>query len=182
MSERWSTRSVVLHGVSAGILAGMVVAGLVMSDLAADSSLRLLLSRLHTAFGLTLMALTVVRLVTRWRGKPPTPLPLSPLHRRGVDLIHGLLYVVLFGLGATGLLTALRSAWPGYIRGQLAAAPELDALLSRELHEALVYALLTLVALHVGGVMAQEVRRGGVLRRMLPMMAPKTPAPEEHRS
>lgn len=180
MNNRWSTRIVVLHAVSAALVVGMVVAGFVMSDLAADSSLRLLLSRLHTVFGITLVGLTAVRLVSRWRGKSPAPLPLSTLHQRFVDLVHGLTYAVIFGLGVSGVVTAVRSTWPRYIRGELAAVPELEQVLSRQLHEALVYALLTLVTLHVGGVMVQELRGGEVLRRMFPMLGRKDRASERN--
>jgi len=170
VSERWSTKSVVLHWVSAGIVVGMATAGFVMSDLPADSSLRLLLSRSHTIFGVTLMALTVARLVVRWQGKSPEPLPLGAFHQRFVSLVHGLIYVLVLGLGASGVVTALRSSWPGYVRGELAAAPDLEHVASREVHETLVFGLLSLVALHVVGVLVQEFRRGGALRRMIPFM------------
>ena len=135
--------------------------GFVATDLPADSSGRLLISRLHTLGGATLMLLTVARLVVRRRGPAVSPLPVSDLHRRGVGVIHALLYVVTFGIGATGFVTGARSAWPDYLRGQLAEAPALEALASREAHEALVFALLGLVLLHVGGVMLQQVRQGG---------------------
>ena len=170
MSDRWSTKSVVLHWVSAGIVVAMATAGFVMSDLPADSSLRLLLSRSHTFFGVTLMALTVARLVVRWRGKSPEPLPLGAFHRRFVSAVHGLIYVFVFGLGASGLVTALFTAWPSYVRGASAVAPDLEHVASREVHETLVFGLLSLVALHVVGVLAQELRRGGALRRMIPFM------------
>ncbi|MBX3129347.1 MAG: hypothetical protein KF718_21695 [Polyangiaceae bacterium] len=98
-----------------------------MTDLPADSSGRLRISRLHTLGGATL-------------------------------------------IGATGFVTGARSAWPDYLRGQLAEAPALEALASREAHEVLVFALLGLVLLHVGGVMLQQVRKGGVLRRMVPFL------------
>ena len=114
------------------------------------------------------MALTALRLVTRWRGPSPDPLPLPPLHRRGIDLVHKLIYVVVFALGASGVITAARSTWPEYIRGAIARAPELEHVASREVHEALVFALVALIALHVGGVVVQELRGGGALRRMLP--------------
>jgi cytochrome b561 len=170
VSDRWSTRSVVLHWVSAGIVAALATAGFVMSDLPADSNLRLLLSRSHTLLGVTLMALTVARLVVRWRGKSPDPLPLSALHRRFVSVVHGAIYVLVFGLGASGLVTALLTAWPSYVRGERALAPDLEHVASREVHETLVFGLLLLVALHVVGVLAQELRRGGALRRMIPFM------------
>ncbi len=168
MSDRWSTKSVALHWSSAAIIVMLGAAGFVMSDLPPESGLRLLLSRLHTVLGVTLMALTVARLVVRRRGEPPAPLPLAPLHRRGAGIVQGLLYATIFALGASGLVTALRSAWPSYVRGELARAPALEHVASRELHESLVFVLLALVALHVGGVVVHEVRRGGALRRMIP--------------
>lgn len=178
MNARWSTTIVVLHWLTAAILVGMATAGFVMSDLPSDSSLRLLLSRSHTIFGLSLMAITVARLVVRWRGKSPAPLPLAPLHRHGVDLVHGLIYAVLFGLGASGVATALGSAWPGYVRGEQALAPDLEALASREVHEVLVFALIGLVVLHVGGVIVQQLRQGGALSRMIPFLGGSRSTPE----
>ena len=167
MKERWSSASVALHWFAAALIVGLAAAGFVMTDLPADSSGRRLLSRLHTLGGATLMLLTVARLVVRRRGPAVRPLPVSELHRRGVGVVHGLLYLVTFAIGATGFATGARSAWSEYLRGQLAEAPALAALASREAHEVLVFALLGLVLLHVGGVMLQQVRRGGVLRWMV---------------
>jgi cytochrome b561 len=170
MNERWSNASVALHWLAAALLFGLAAAGFVMTDLPSDSSARLLLSRLHTIGGATLMLLTVARLVVRRRGPAVSPLPVSELHRRGVGAIHALLYVVTFAIGATGFVTGARSTWPDYLRGQLDDAPALEALVSREVHELLVFALLGLVLLHVGGVMLQHVRKGGVLQRMVPFV------------
>lgn len=169
MSERWSRTSVALHGLGAMLIVGLAAAGFVMADLPPDSGTRLLLSRLHTVGGAGLMLLTVARLVVRTRGPAVEPLPLSDLHRRGVGAIHATMYLVTFAIGASGFATAARSAWPDYLQGALAAAPALGALQSREVHEILVLALLGLVALHVGGVMLQQARKGGILRRMLPL-------------
>ena len=168
MRDRWSNASVALHWLSAMLIAGLAVAGFVMTDLAPASSARLLLARMHTLGGLTLMLLTIARLVVRRRGPAITPLPVSALHRRGVGVTHALLYAVIFAIGASGFITGALSAWPDYLQGTLREAPALATLASRELHEVLVFALLGLVGLHVGGVMLQQARKGGVLRRMLP--------------
>lgn len=167
---QWSRPIVALHWLSALLIVGLVTAGFVLSDLPADSQTRLLMSRMHTLGGLTLMVLTVTRLVFRARGPAPAPLPLPDLHRRGVGLVHALLYVVLFAIGASGLVTGATSAWPEYLRGGLSEAPALEALASRQAHEALVFALLALVLLHVGGVMVQQLRQGRILRRMAPFL------------
>ncbi len=172
MNERWGTWSVVLHWASAAIIIGLATAGFVMTAQVQDSSLRLLLSRLHTAFGVTLMLATVLRLVTRLRAPRPAPLPLPALHRRGIAFVHASLYVVLFGLGASGAVTGARSAWPDYLRGALERVPDLEQLASRQVHEALVFTLGALVLLHVGRVLLQEVRVGGTLRRMARLVPP----------
>ncbi len=168
---RWSTPSIALHWISVVLIVTLVTVGFVMTDLAADSSLRLLLSRLHSFSGITLVIVTVVRLVVRRRSARPAPLPLSPLHRKGAALVQGLLYAAIFALGASGVVTALRTQWPNYVRGELSAAPVLEQVASRQVHEAIVFVLLALIALHVGGVFVHQLRRGGALRRMLPSRA-----------
>lgn len=170
MRERWSNASIVLHWLSAALIIGLATAGFVMTDLSAGSGGRLLLSRAHTLGGATLMALALARLIVRRRSSPIAPLPLSDLHRRGVGAIHALLYFVTFGIGLSGLATGATSAWPEYLRGALAEAPELKSLASREVHEVLVFALFGLVALHVGGVVLQQFRQGGIVRRMVPFI------------
>lgn len=178
MKERWSNASVVLHWLAAALIVGLATAGFVMTDLPADSSVRLLISRMHTLGGVTLMLLTVARVIVRRRGPTVTPLPVSELHRRGVGVTHALIYAVTFAIGASGFVTGARSAWPDYLRGQLAEAPALEAIASRQAHEVLVFALLGLVLLHVGGVMLQQVRKGGVLRRMVPFVGGDSPIAE----
>jgi cytochrome b561 len=170
MRERWSNTTVALHWLGAALIMGLAAAGFVMTDLPPDSTGRLLISRMHTLGGATLMLLTVARLLVRRRGPAVEPLPVSDLHRRGVGAIHGLLYGVTFAIGASGFVTGARTSWPDYLRGQLARAPALEAVASREVHEVLVFALLGLVALHVGGVMLQQLRKGGVVRRMVPFL------------
>lgn len=167
MNERWSKASIALHWGSAAVIGGIAILGFVMTDLAVDSGLRLWLSRLHTTLGMMLMVATLVRLRMRSQSRPK-PLRLAPLHRRGVALVHGMMYATLFALGASGVALSLASAWPRYLRGELSRVPPLEGFLAREVHELLVGTLLLLLALHVLGVVVHEVRTGGVLRRMLP--------------
>lgn len=169
MRDRWSRSSVLLHWLTAAFIVGLTAGGFIMSDLPPDSGLRLVISRLHTVSGFGLMFLTVVRLVVRSRSAP-TPLALPELHLRGVRVVHGLMYAATFALGASGVGMAAKSEWPSYVRGELSEAPDLAHLAPREVHEAAVFTLLLLVALHVGGVILQQVRHGRTLRRMLPFL------------
>lgn len=170
MKDRWSTSSVALHWLGALFIVGNAAVGFVMTGLASDSSGRLLLSRAHTLGGASLMLLTVARLVVRRRGPAVAPMQLSDLHRRGISATHSLLYAVTFLIGLSGVVTGAGSVWPDYLRGARTEAPALESLASRQAHEALVFALLALVALHVGGVMVRQLRRGDALRRMVPFL------------
>lgn len=170
MRERWSIPSVALHWLGALLIFGLAAAGFVMSELASDSSSRLLVSRMHTLGGVTLMLFTITRLLVRWRSAAVEPLPISELHRRGIGATHVLLYGLTFAIGLSGFMTGALSAWPDYLRGRLTHAPALEAVASREVHEVLVFALLVLVGLHVGGALLQQARTGGIARRMVPFL------------
>ncbi len=170
MNTRWNVRSVILHWASAGMIGAMAVAGFVMADLAPEAPLRLLLSRLHTIGGMVLMVATMARLLVRFRGPVPAPLPMEALHRRGVSVVHGLLYASIFALGASGFITGIQSTWPSYLQGQLARSPSFEQVLSREVHETIVFVLLGLTVIHVAGVVIHQVRHGGAVRRMVPFL------------
>ncbi len=172
MADRWPANSVAIHWAAAVLLGGMALGGFVMTELPAASELRRWIARLHTVGGLLLVALTVARLVVRRRGPKPEPLPVPALHRRGIGVVHALLYAVTFAIGASGFVTARLSdqTWHEYLMGRLAEVPSLAHLATREAHERLVFAMMVLVALHVGGVMVQQLRAGGTLRRMIPFL------------
>lgn len=170
MPERWSKPSVLLHWLAAAMLVAMAVVGFVMGDFARDSAARLFLSRAHALGGAAIMLVTVARLVVRLRGPAPAPLPLAPLHRRGVGVVHALMYVVTFAIGATGVVTALAGGWSGYLQGDVGTAPRMREVATKEPHEALVFVLGALVLAHVGGAVLQQFKHGGTLRRMVPFL------------
>ena len=179
--QSWPKRLAWIHWLSAAMLMALVGVGFLLSDLPRDSGIRLLLSRAHTLGGLTLMALTVTRLVMKMRTPGPSPLPLPALHRRGVNVVHGLIYATLFGIGLSGVVTAILTEWPSYIQGKTALAPLLEHVASREAHEIGVFALIALVFLHVGGVFVQQMRGADVLRRMSPFVEAKPEHEASHK-
>ena len=170
MNDRWSKTIMVLHWLSAAFVVTLVSVGFLMVDLPADAPLRRVMGRAHALGGITLGVLTIVRLLRRFFGTNPAPIPLAPLHRKGASFIHGLLYFSLFAMVASGLATALGSDWHSFVSGDVPTAPDLEASLPRQVHGALALIVLLLVAAHVGGVLMHELRRGGALRRMLPFL------------
>ena len=177
MSPRWSAASVVLHWASFALLAGLTVAGSV-SAAASEPSARAAWSKLLATFGLLLLAVTGLRLLVRFRGTAPTPLPLTEAHRRGIRAVDVLHYAVTFALGTNALLLGAHGAWPDLLQAGASVMPLLHYAASRDVYEALVGVLSALIALHVGGVLIQELRRGSVLCRMVPLLCPGHEEPE----
>lgn len=108
--------------------------------------------KLHIYGGLLILALTILRLVIRWRtGVPALPDGLSSASEWLARWGHAGLYLILFGLTATGIVTSY--LWFGMGR----------------VHELLVKGLYGLVLLHVGATIWHEVVDSvSILRRMVP--------------
>lgn len=170
LETRWSKSVSVLHWAAAMLVVGLLTAGLIMTRLDPTDPLRRILGMLHTISGNLLGVLTLARLVVRARTTPAGPLDVGPAHRRGVAIVHGLLYAVPIATIVTGLATVLRSAWHPYLTGEVALPPAFDSLASRQVHEALSTLLALLVVVHVVGAIVHERRHGKTLRRIVPFM------------
>lgn len=165
--ERYSPTAVALHWTTALVIAAMLGAGLWMTGQPAASPGRLLATQAHVLGGFLVPALMLARLFGLLQEEPVSPLPLSKLVRAGARAVHGLLYLALFALAASGaLLLTLGEGLGAWLVGQLDHAPSLGGSPARTAHEALARVYLLLLVVHVGGVVFQHVRRGGVLQRM----------------
>ena len=107
----------------------------------------------HAIVGIVILALTLWRLVLRWRnGAPALPAHEPGLLKLVAGLAHMAFYVLLLGLPVSGAL-----AWLAGIE-QLANAHELAA-----------SAMLALIAVHVVGAVMQKVwLKSDVMARMSP--------------
>src|SRR3546814_16161800 len=73
------------------------------------SPTQLRLFNYHKWIGVTIFALAVLRVLWRlWRPPPPLPIQIRPWARQAAEIMHRLLYLLLFALPLSGWL--LRSA------------------------------------------------------------------------
>jgi cytochrome b561 len=133
----------------------------------------------HKSFGITILALAIIRLAWRWLNPtPPLPTTLKPYERVLARLTHALLYAILFAQPLTGwLMSSARGfpvSWFGFF-----TLPDLvpknqtlyQALVTT--HGVLAVVLLLVVALHVAAALKHHfVLRDNTLRRMLPLSNP----------
>jgi cytochrome b561 len=140
----------------------------------------------HKSFGITILALAIIRLA--WRSlnpTPPLPTTLKPYERLLARATHALLYTLLFVMPLTGwMMSSARGfpvSWFGFRSMQLPdLVPKNQALYHVLLttHGTLAVVLLVVVALHVAAALKHHfVLKDDVLRRMLPLSTP-TQGPE----
>ena len=145
----------------------------------------------HKSVGITILLLTVVRIVWRLLNPPP-PLPddMKPLERKASHFVHFGFYSLMLIMPLTGWLTVSTSpdfdiptvlygavSWPdipgvGFLSNETAHG------IIANVHSKLAYVLFALLALHVAGAIKHEIgSEEGVLKRMIPGLFGKTAKP-----
>jgi cytochrome b561 len=169
----------VLHWLMAVLVVIQVTAGLIMLNAAPPSLLGTLAETLglysvHKVLGLVLLGLVVIRLAWRIaRGAPPEEPTLTVWQREVSRLVHSWIYLALILVPILGWVGI--SLYPALVVFDLFAIPSLTAADQAKsvavfaAHAIAAFALVALVAMHVGAALYHHFVRGdGVLLRMLP--------------
>jgi cytochrome b561 len=172
--QRYTTIAIVLHWLIAAAVLFMIGLGWAMDDIPKGTPERAYWFNLHKSIGVTIGGLMVLRLLWRLAHRPP-PLPASmpAWEVRAAGLSHVLLYVLLIAMPVIGFLASNFTKYgvkyfglqigPFFAENQAAR----DAL--QELHGALSYVLVVLIAVHMAAAVKHWlVDRDGVFQRMLP--------------
>jgi cytochrome b561 len=179
VAGRYTLAAIILHWLTVVLLVASVSLGLYMADLKL-SPLKLKLYSWHKWVGITIFLLVAVRLTWRtMHPAPPPPAAMPRWQRRSAALNHWLLYVFLVCIPISGWLMSsaygVSVVYFGVIPlpDLVAKNKELGDTL-KGLHEALVYTMLALVAMHVVAALKHHVvDRDDVLHRMLPLLKPR---------
>ena len=106
-NTRYSRVAIVLHWAIAALILANLVVGFVMEDL--KGTLRGTVISFHISSGITILALTVVRVIWRLTHTPPPhPSSMKPWERHAATLAHFALYLamVLMPLTGWGIISA----------------------------------------------------------------------------
>jgi cytochrome b561 len=172
--QRYGTTARTAHWLTFLLLIGSFSLGFYMADLAI-SPLRLRLFAYHKWIGVTVLALTVLRLAWRLLAPPPVlPASMPAWEKRAAGISHRLLYLLLFAAPLSGWLMSSAKGFQTVLFGVLpipdllSKNPPLGAALT-EVHETLVLMLLGLIGLHVAAALKHHfIDRDEVLARMTP--------------
>lgn len=178
---RYSGVAMALHWSIALLVIANLIGGHLIETFenAADPALQAIVTTiegLHISFGATILALTVLRLC--WRlAIPPPALPgyMTPLERWLARAVHIAFYLLLFILPLSGwaMLSTGRVpqalSWFGLFSLPPLPLPSGTRGLFHEGHDLLGWAMVALVALHIGAALKHRIfDRDDLVARMLP--------------
>jgi cytochrome b561 len=174
-ASRYTATAMVLHWLAAVLIIGGFSMGLYMVDLPMSPG-RLKLYNYHKWIGVTILALSALRLLWRLTHTPP-PLPAGnpAWQNKAAHAAHMLLYVLFFAVPLTGWAYSSASGFPVVYLGMLPLPDFVGkdremADLIKPVHMALAYSLAALVVVHVAAaVKHQFVNKDRLLARMLPI-------------
>ncbi len=175
-SNRYDTVAMYLHWLIAILMIPMLFFGEELMEVE-DGDTGAFLPTIHVTVGVTILILSVLRLVWRVINPPPAlPATMALWELSAAKLTHFLFYVLLIGLPLTGWL-----AFPHFAREegaigfavfgvwQLPNAPDMD-LPFGDLHEIGNNVGIGLLILHVLAALKHHfINRDDILRRMLPL-------------
>ncbi|MGL4576628.1 MAG: cytochrome b [Burkholderiaceae bacterium] len=171
---RYTTTAMVLHWLAAALIIGGFSMGFYMVDLQMSPS-RLKLYNYHKWIGVTILALSALRLLWRLTHKPP-PLPTGnpAWQNKAAHAAHMLLYVLFFAVPLSGWAHSSASGFPIVYLGVLPLpdfvpkSRELAQVL-KQVHMVLAFSLAAVVVVHIAAALKHQlVNRDGLMARMLP--------------
>ncbi|MBI3678613.1 MAG: cytochrome b [Proteobacteria bacterium] len=185
LSYRYGTVSMTFHWLIAALVLTNVGLGLSFDNFPRGSETLLEVVLVHKSIGLTVLVLSVLRLLWRLMHKaPPLPADMNPALKVLGRASHVLLYFLIIALPLTGwgIVSASSLGVPTHYFGlfdwpnlqYFANLPREQRAPYRELfdntHVLLAWTAIGLIVLHISAALYHQfVRRDDVLRRMLPV-------------
>ena len=174
--SRYSMGAIAFHWVIAVLIAVNYGLAWRAEDLPKEAAAELI--GMHKAIGITVLLLTVLRIVWRLVNRPPALLAsLKPWEVLFARVTHSLFYVLMIAVPLAGWITHSAFlggtpinafdlfSYPGLPLTQNKATAEL----AYELHEITATLMLVLIGVHIlGALKHQWIDRDGSLGRMLP--------------
>jgi cytochrome b561 len=168
---RYTTVAVVLHWVLGLAIVASFALGVYMHDLP-FSPRRLQLYSWHKWAGISILALSALRLLWRLTHRPPADAPMPRWQARAAHATHGLLYTLFFAVPLSGWAFSSAAGFPVVWFGVLPlpdfvpVSKDLAEQL-KDLHKLLTLGLAGLVVLHVAGALKHQfINRDSLMRRM----------------
>jgi cytochrome b561 len=170
---QYGTTAKVLHWIIAALLLVQYSIGWLMPDIHGGMKPGAAMT-FHVSLGIVILILIVLRLAWRLTHPVAPESSLPPWQRLSSEAVHWLLYALVLATTLTGWLFASFRGWsmslfylaplPMLASDHAAAGKTMDGL-----HQAMEWALLVVIGIHVASAMAHLfIYRDRIMQRMLP--------------
>lgn len=170
---RYGAVAQTLHWTIVVLLIVQVTLAVLADDLPRGVEKLMLVTR-HKSFGITILALAILRIVWRLLNQPPPLPPMPRWQRLAAHTSHWGMYVLLLVIPLTGWMYSSSANYPVSWFG-LVQLPDLVGPskplndLMHDLHETFATLLLVLIGVHIAAALKHQLwDRDGLLWRMLP--------------
>lgn len=174
--QRYTPVAIAFHWLLAIAIVCSFCVGLYMSSLTMSPT-RLKLFNWHKWAGISILALSALRLLWRLSHRPPADIPMPAWQQRAAHLTHQLLYALFFAVPLAGWAYSSAAGFPVVVFG-LIPLPDfvpVDKPLAetlKALHKLLAFGLAAVVIGHVLAALKHHlIDRDGLLSRMWPQRA-----------
>jgi cytochrome b561/polyisoprenoid-binding protein YceI len=192
-AQRYTAVAIILHWLIALSIVSLIGVGWYMGDMAPGAD-QFAVIQLHKSFGITVLVLSVARVVWRLMNPPPPEPPMPGWQALASRLVHISFYVLIIAMPLTGWIMVSASPagigtklfgvmeWP-HIPGLSTLPHETKEQLHDPLefvHSKLAWVIIVLLGLHVAGALKHQfIDRDGLLARMLPGLFGKAEPPAQ---
>ena len=174
MQQRYTTIAIVFHWLVALLIIGAFTMGLVMTDMSLSPT-KLKYYSWHKWAGVTILGLACLRLLWRLTHPAPAyPASMPAWQKSSANVLHGLLYVLMFAVPVSGYFYTLSAGFPVVYFGLF----ELPVLIDKNealkpvlqaVHFWLNMTLAGAVGIHIAAALKHQlIDLDGVLKRMMP--------------
>lgn len=179
--DHYSRVAIWLHWIIALLIISLLVVGTIMTKLSfvTQAELRISMTQTHKAVGLTVLVLSIARLLWRLGHKAPAlPEGMSGFERLAAKFTHIAFYGFIIGMPLVGWLMVSSYENPISYFG-IFDWPKLPGLegntdmgeLMHDVHKYLGFAGMALIAVHIGAALKHHfVNKDDVLTRMAPKL------------
>ena len=191
--QRYTTVAIALHWIIALLIIGMIAFGWILEDMHyGPGSPKTGLVQVHKSTGITILLLSVARIVWRLMNPPPPEPPMPQWQKLLSTAVHILLYVLIIAMPLTGWImasasTAHETRFFGTLEVSLPGFAGMDAEARKpiedgfhQVHGNLAWVIIAMLALHLAGAFKHQfIDKDGLIARMAPGLFGRTAGPRE---